>query len=44
MDLAVVAVILPPGILLALAADPNLPPELFAARGFLFGGSPTRSG
>ena len=40
VDLAVVAVILPAGILLALAVDPNLPPELLAARGFLFGGLP----
>ena len=40
VDLALVGVILPPAILLALAADPNLPPELIAARGFFFGGLP----
>lgn len=40
VDLAVVAVILPPGILLALAADPNLPAELHPMRDFFFGGLP----
>ena len=40
VDLAIVAVILPPAILLALAADPNLPAELLAARGFVFGELP----
>ena len=40
VDLAVVVVILPPVLLLGLAADPNLPPELHAARDFFFGGLP----
>ena len=40
IDLAIVALVLPPGILLGLAADPQLPQELFAARDFFLGWLP----
>ena len=40
VDLAIVALILPPGILLGLAADPQLPQELLAGRDFFFGWLP----